>query len=113
MRGTATVPEGDHQVRIEFAYDGGGLGKGGTVTLYTDGVEVGSGRVERTEGIGFGYEYTDVGKDSLSPVTDDYPSGDANAFTGRIHWLEIQAGQDSHDHLVDPASLMRAAMYKQ
>ena len=26
-----------HQVRMEFAYDGGGLGKGGNVTLYVDG----------------------------------------------------------------------------
>ena len=31
-RSTATtaVPPGEHQVRVEFAYDGGGLGKGGT-----------------------------------------------------------------------------------
>ena len=113
VRGTAAVPPGEHQVRIEFAYDGGGLGKGGTVTLYTDGVEVGSGRVERTEPIAFGYEYTDVGRDSLSPVTDDYPAGAANAFTGAIHWLELEAGQDSHDHLIDPDAVFRAAMYKQ
>jgi hypothetical protein len=53
--------------------DGGGLGKGGTATLYLDGQEIGSGRVERTEPIGFGYEYTDVGRDALSPVTADYP----------------------------------------
>ena len=25
------IPAGTHQVRMEFAYDGGGLGKGGTV----------------------------------------------------------------------------------
>ena len=35
--GDAPIPAGDHQVRMEFAYDGGGLGKGGTVTLYVDG----------------------------------------------------------------------------
>ena len=27
------LPPGEHQVRMEFAYAGGGLGKGGTVTL--------------------------------------------------------------------------------
>ena len=27
------IPAGNHQVRMEFAYDGGGLGKGGEVTL--------------------------------------------------------------------------------
>ena len=31
---------GTHQVRMEFAYDDGGLAKGGTVTLYVDGDEV-------------------------------------------------------------------------
>ena len=46
--GDAPIPAGEHQVRMEFAYDGGGLGKGGTVTLYVDGAEVGEGRVEAT-----------------------------------------------------------------
>jgi arylsulfatase A-like enzyme len=113
VRGDTPVPVGQHQVRVEFAYDGGGLGKGGDVTLSTDGVAIGAGRVERTEPIGFGYEYTDVGRDSLSPVTDDYPPGPANAFTGTIAWIEMAAGQDSHDHLIDPATTFRAAMYKQ
>ncbi len=38
---TAAAPSlldaGEHQVRVEFAYDGGGLGKGGVATLYVDG----------------------------------------------------------------------------
>ena len=37
------LPAGDHQVRLEFAYDGGGLGKGGTATLYLDGEQIGRG----------------------------------------------------------------------
>ena len=47
-----TLPAGDHQVRLEFAYDGGGLGKGGTATLYLDGKQIGEGRVEHTHAIG-------------------------------------------------------------
>ena len=47
VEGDAAVPAGEHQVRMEFAYDGGGLAKGGTVTLYVDGTKVGEGRVER------------------------------------------------------------------
>jgi hypothetical protein len=43
-----TVEKGEHQVRMEFAYDGGGLGKGGTATLYIDGQKAGEGRVEIT-----------------------------------------------------------------
>jgi hypothetical protein len=34
---------------MEFSYDGGGIGKGGTVTLYLDGEKAGEGRVEQTE----------------------------------------------------------------
>ena len=37
----AAIPAGQHQVRMEFAYAGGGLGKGGTATLYIDGKKVG------------------------------------------------------------------------
>ena len=36
------IPAGTHQVRMEFAYDGGGLAKGGDVTLYHDGDQVGT-----------------------------------------------------------------------
>jgi hypothetical protein len=45
---TQPLSSGTHQVRMESAYDGGGVAKGGTVTLYIDGSAVGSGRVERT-----------------------------------------------------------------
>ena len=48
IAGDQPLPAGDHQVRMEFAYDGGGLGKGGTVTLYVDGDKVGDGRVDAT-----------------------------------------------------------------
>ena len=46
IEGDSAIPAGEHQLRMEFAYDGGGLAKGGTVTLYVDGDEVGQGRVE-------------------------------------------------------------------
>ncbi len=56
------VPAGRHQVRMEFAYDGGGLAKGGTVTLYYDGKPVGSGRVDMTIPMGYSAdEACDVG----------------------------------------------------
>jgi arylsulfatase A-like enzyme len=112
VRAEEPVPPGEHQVRMEFAYDGGGLAKGGTVTLYLDGRPIGEGRVEQTEGIAFGYEYTDVGRDALSPVTDDYPPGDT-AFTGTIKLIEMSSGDDSHDHLIDPAQFLHVVMAKQ
>ena len=67
------LPPGEHQVRVEFAYDGDGLGKGGTATLYIDGDEAASGRVERTHAFVFSLdETTDVGIDTGSPVSPDY-----------------------------------------
>ena len=64
---------GEHQVRMEFAYDGGGLAKGGTVSLYVDGDKVGEGRVEGTQPMVFSAdETTDVGGDTATPVSDDY-----------------------------------------
>jgi len=112
VRAKGKLTSGKHQVQMDFAYDGGGISKGGTATLYIDGHEDGSGRVERTEGIGFGYEYTDVGRDALSPVTRDYAPGD-NAFNGRIHWIAIEGGSDKHDHLIDPEAFLQVAMAKQ
>lgn len=112
VRGSGPVPAGSRQVRVEFTYDGGGLGRGGAVTLLVDGSTVGTGRIERTEPIGFGYEFTDVGRDGQSPVTQDYPTGD-NACTNRIHWVRIDVGDDDHGHLLDPADVLRVAMYRQ
>jgi hypothetical protein len=68
---------------MEFAYDGGGLGKGGTVTLYVDGEQVGQGRVERTHKFFFSMDETaDIGSDAGAPVSEDYgPRG--NRFTAR------------------------------
>ncbi len=62
VRGEEPLPAGEHQVRMEFAYDGGGLGKGGDITLFVDGTEVGAGRIEATVPMLFSAdETTDVG----------------------------------------------------
>ena len=70
---TEPLPAGSHQVRAEFAYDGGGLAKGGDVTLYYDGRAVGSGRVDLTQPLIFSAdETTDIGDDYGMPVSADY-----------------------------------------
>ncbi|MGE5693842.1 MAG: arylsulfatase [Candidatus Sericytochromatia bacterium] len=104
---------GAHQVRMEFAYDGGGLGKGGDVTLFCDGAAVGRGRVERTQPMILGVdESCDVGTDTASPVSPHYgPTG--NGFTGSIDWAVIEIGEDSHEHLIAPELLMTIAMTRQ
>ena len=70
VEGDRALTPGDHQVRMEFAYDGGGLGKGGNVTLYVDGDKVGEGRVEATVPMVFSAdETTDVGHDTGTGVS--------------------------------------------
>jgi len=71
-------------VRLDFAYDGGGLGKGGTATILVNGNKVAGGRIDRTQGLVFSADETaGVGIDEATNVTDDYKQGD-NAFTGKI-----------------------------
>jgi arylsulfatase len=102
IEGDRPIPPGEHQVRMEFAYDGGGLGQGGTVTLYIDGQLAGQGRVERTQPMVFSSDdKTDVGTDLGTRVSDDYGPGDPK-FNGRIEWVQIDLGKDAddHDHLI-------------
>ncbi len=89
VAGAQAIPAGEHQLRMEFSYDGGGLGKGGTVTLYVDGAKTGEGRIERTQPTIFSLDdKTDVGTDLCTPVSDDYTSADCD-FNGQIDWVRI------------------------
>jgi arylsulfatase len=107
------VPAGNHQVRMEFAYDGGGLGKGGDVTLYYDGTSVGTGRVDTTQAMIFSAdETTDVGRDSGTAVASSYTS-QTSRFTGEIEWVQIDLGSDDNDHLIDDDERVRVAMARQ
>jgi arylsulfatase len=107
------VPGGTHQLRVEFAHDGGGIGKGGLATLYLDGQAAGTTRVERTHITLYSFdETTDVGRDSGARVTDAYPNRD-NAFTGTIRWVKLETGDDDHSHLIDPGIAIQALMTQQ
>lgn len=79
--GDEPIPAGEHQIRLEFSYDGGGLGKGGAVALFLDGDRVGEGRVDGTVPMLFsGDETTDVGSDTPTPVSDDYGPKNSGPF---------------------------------
>jgi arylsulfatase len=113
--GEETIAPGNHQVRVEFTYDGGGLGKGGTVGLYVDGDKVGEGRVEGTVPMLFSAdETTDVGSDSATPVSDDYGPRDSE-FSGRVRWVQIDIDEAAEDldHLVSPEERLTIAMARQ
>jgi hypothetical protein len=106
-----TVERGEHQIRMEFSYDGGGLAKGGDVTLFVDGQAVGKGRVERTMPFIFSADDgMDVGTDTGLLVTEDEPRG---PFSGKIHWVQLDLGIEDFDHLLTPEERYQAAMMRQ
>jgi arylsulfatase len=115
IEGDAEVAPGTHQVRMEFAYDGGGLGKGGAITLYVDGTQVGEGRIPASVPLIFSSDETaDIGRDTGSPVSQDYtPEG--SVFTGTVNWVQIDLGEDAEDadHLITPEERLRVAMARQ
>ncbi len=106
---------GDHQVRMEFAYAGGGLGKGGTASLFVDGKKVGEGKVGATAAMIFSADDgCDVGVDSGAPVSPDYGSH-GNEFSGLVKGVQLAIAEDavSVDHLVSPEDAIRIAMARQ
>jgi arylsulfatase A-like enzyme len=111
--GAEKIPSGKHQVRMEFAYDGGGLAKGGTVSLYVDGKKAGEGRVAVTAPLIYSCDETcDIGMEGGSPVSPDYgPRG--NEFSGEVNWVQIDLEKDDHDHLISPEERFRIAMVRQ
>ncbi|GLS39437.1 arylsulfatase [Mesorhizobium tianshanense] len=112
---TDAIPPGSHQVRMEFAYAGGGPAKGGTVSLFIDSKKVGEGAVGATAPSVFSADDgCDVGCDTGAPVSPDYgPRG--NAFNGVIKGVQLAIGEDADraDHHVSPEEALRVALARQ
>jgi arylsulfatase A-like enzyme len=115
IEGDRAIPPGRHQVRMEFAYDGGGLGKGGTVQLFLDGEKIGEGRVAATAAMVFSADDTcDVGMEGGAVVSEDYgPRG--NEFSGEVNWVQIDLDEAAEDldHLITPEERLHIAMARQ
>ncbi|HQY20611.1 MAG TPA: arylsulfatase [Ignavibacteria bacterium] len=109
------IPAGQHQVRMEFAYDGGGLAKGGVVSLFVDGKKDGEGKVDMTLPMVYSADDgCDVGVDSGAPVSEDYgPLG--NRFNGKVRGVQLSITDDgkNSDHMVDPEEAVRIALSRQ
>jgi arylsulfatase A-like enzyme len=109
------LPPGTHQVRMEFVYAGGGLGKGGTASLFVDGKKVGEGKVGATAAMVFSADDgCDVGVDTAAPVSPDYGSR-GNEFNGVVKGVQLAIAEDavSVDHLVEPEKAIAVAMSRQ
>jgi arylsulfatase len=88
IAGKDRLTPGPHTIRFEFKYDGGGVGKGGTGTIFVDGKEAAKGRIDRTVPARFSADETfDTGEDTGSPVSDLYQA--PFRFTGTIKRVEI------------------------
>jgi arylsulfatase len=109
------IPAGRHQVRMEFASAGGGLGKGGKATLFIDGKKAGEGDIGATLAMIFSADDgCDVGEDSGAPVSPEYKAGD-NRFNGEILGIQLAIAEaaENLEHLVKPEDAIRMAMARQ
>jgi len=87
----SVVPAGAATIVLDFAYDGGGLGKGGKATLLVDGKAVAEGRIEKTQPLIFSADETaDVGLDNQTPVAEGIGIGrEETRFSGKIHKITL------------------------
>jgi arylsulfatase A-like enzyme len=86
---TENLPTGTVTLTFDFKYDGGGMGKGGTITLLANGKKIGEGRAEKTTPYKYSlYEGQDIGEDSGSPV--DFSYAPPFPFTGQLHKVTIE-----------------------
>lgn len=92
---------GKATIRFEFAYDGGGLGKGGLGTLFVNDQKVAEGHINRTQPMVFSVEETaDVGIDQATPVVEAIGSGIKSKFTGHIPKVTVEV-RDVSDKVND------------
>ena len=109
----AGAEAGEHQVQAEFAYDGGGLAKGGTVTLYYDGEQTGQGTLAATAPIGFSpNETAGIGHELGTTVLPGTAPADT-VFNGKISWVRLTTGQPDNSDMVDPEDVINLLMAEQ
>jgi len=99
---------------MEFAYDGGGLGKGGLGRILVNGQKVAEGRIEQTQCCIFSAdEGIDVGVDEDTPVTEDYQV--PFTFTGTIDKVtielkEVKAAASAEEHSLHAEASQKKAL---
>ena len=92
IAGKDPLAPGKHVVTLDFNYDGGGVGKGGTATLTVDGKKVATGVIPRTIPFRMSLDETlDIGEDTGTPVTEDYDV--PFQFTGELKKVTINLAE--------------------
>ncbi|MEL7209183.1 MAG: arylsulfatase, partial [Actinomycetota bacterium] len=114
VKGEDPLPAGEVTIQYQFDFDGDQPGAGGVGTLLVDGTVVAENRIERTVPFVYSADETmDIGADSASPVTDDYPAGRDNAFTGSIGWVQIDLLGEELAHSEDPEQTYHRILARQ
>jgi len=86
---TEPVPVGKVALAMDFQYDGGGIAKGGTITLLANGRKIGEGRIEKTTPFKYSlFEGQDIGEDAGSPI--DFSYAPPFPFTGKLGRVTIE-----------------------
>lgn len=88
-----TMPAGQRELEMAFSYEGGKeMGKSGTITLSVDGKKIASGKVEKTTPFKYSLsENQDIGRDTGTPVTDDYK--EPFVFEGDLKEVTVEVGK--------------------
>ena len=111
IAGGQALPTGKATIRYEFVYDGGGVGKGGTGTLYVNGKSVATGRIDQTQCCAFSAdEGADVGADEGTPVTEDYQV--PFKFTGKIDKVTIDLKEMTQSAAIETGKARQEAVLK-
>ena len=104
---------GKSTIRFEFAYDGGGMAKGGMGTLYVNDKKVAKGRIEHTQPMVFSADETaDVGIDLATPVVETIGAERASKFTGKIHKVTIEVKKMKKAEKVEEDKLRAEVAHK-
>jgi arylsulfatase A-like enzyme len=112
--GESKLPTGTVNIRYHFTFEGNAPGGGGTGELYVNDEKVAEGKIDKTVPFIFsGDETLDVGGDLALPVTDDYPEGMSNQFSGKIHWVRIDLEEDNVSHLEPEEQKYRRLLARQ
>ena len=88
---TEKLKPGKNTLKLDFAYDGGGPGKGGVATLSVNGAKAADGNLPHTQaGLFSADETADVGIDLGTPVVEAIGCEHESKFTGRIPKVTIE-----------------------
>jgi arylsulfatase len=110
IEASATISAGNHEVRMDFKYDGDGMGKGGIATLFVDDDKVAEGKLEHTVPMIFSADSTCMVGDKIgAPLSDDF-KGQNNKFNGKISWIRIETGQEESARQGSPEEWVRVRM---